>query len=111
MHQQVALSFCEKLVLNAVYKYIEASGNYPKASDVRDMVCNIYQIDWETQTILTFLKRISDKGYLKPTKVASNRLYIPGMKRNDYLHLELSDMATLYCRGDVALLKSTVAVL
>lgn len=109
--QQVELSFCEKLVLNSVYKYYEMNDSYPRASGVRGAIYMLYYIEWETQTILTFLKRIENKGYLLSERKGNIRYYKPAMPRMDYLHLELYDMATLYCCGNVDILKETIAVM
>ena len=43
---------------------------------------------WKSQTVLTMLKRLEEKGFVKSQKIGKEREYFPVVSEDDYLRIE-----------------------
>ena len=62
--------------------------NTPPISTNQIIACLDTGNTWKTQTVLTLLVRLIEKGFLKSEKRGKERIYAPLISREDYLHAE-----------------------
>ena len=57
--------------------------------------------DWKATSVLTFLSRLCDKGFLSCEKEGRQNLYTPCVTREDYLQRESRSFVERMCGGSV----------
>lgn len=57
--------------------------------------------DWKTTSVLTFLSRLCDKGFLSCTKEGRQNLYAPLISESDYRQRESVGFVRRLCGGSV----------
>ncbi len=57
--------------------------------------------DWKATSVLTFLSRLCDKGFLSCEKEGRQNLYTPCVAREDYLQRESRSFVERMCGGSV----------
>ena len=60
------------------------------------MIMDKLQADWKPTTILTFLSRLVNKGYLKCLKKGKENYYTPQVIEQDYLNFESKSFMERY---------------
>ena len=55
-------------------------------SQIKDRMKNL--VDWKTSSYLTYLKLMTDKGYIGFETISGNRCYYPKIKREDCVEFE-----------------------
>lgn len=95
------LSNCEKMVLSCIYNY----NGTPNVHDIESLLLKEYNKKYALQTLCTFLKRIESKGYSKAEKKGRYTYYMPTISYEDYLKIEIKNVASLYFYDDIDALK------
>lgn len=57
--------------------------------------------DWKATSVLTFLSRLCDKGFLSCEKEGRQNMYTPCVTREDYLQRESRSFVERMCGGSV----------
>ena len=57
--------------------------------------------DWKTTSVLTFLSRLCDKGFLSCTKEGRQNLYAPLISESDYRQRESVGFVRRLCGGSI----------
>ena len=57
--------------------------------------------DWKATSVLTFLSRLCDKGFLSCEKEGRQNLYTPRVAQEDYLQRESRSFVERMCGGSV----------
>lgn len=65
--------------------------------------------DWKATSVLTFLSRLCDKGFLKCTKEGRHNCYAPLIGRGEYLRRESVGFIERLCGGSVKNLVASLA--
>ena len=52
--------------------------------------------NWLIQSVVTFMSRLVDRGFLRTEKVGKERLYYPIVEREDYLRFETGNFIKQY---------------
>lgn len=65
--------------------------------------------DWKATSVLTFLSRLTDKGFLRCDKEGRQNYYTPLISRQDYLERESRSFLERLCGGSVKNLMAGLA--
>lgn len=63
---------------------------------------------WKAQTIITFMLRLVDRGFLRTEKNGKERTYFPLVSKEDYLEFETSSFMKHYHNNSVLDLVNTL---
>lgn len=74
--------------------------------DIEKVVCKDHAM--ASTTILTFLTRLTEKGFVKIEKLGNANIYSALVKRHDYLRSESSDFIKTICGGSMAAFASAL---
>lgn len=74
--------------------------------DIEEVVCKDHAM--ASTTILTFLTRLTEKGFVKIEKLGNANIYSALVKRHDYLRSESSDFIKTICGGSMAAFASAL---
>jgi len=77
---------------------------------VRDLAEAIYgnSADSKTAAVLKLLQRMMTKGFVECRRVQRPHVYIAAMSQQQYLQLQLQDLADQHCDGKLAPLATTL---
>lgn len=68
--------------------------------DIEEVVCKNH--DMAATTLLTFLSRLAEKGFIKIEKVGNANIYSALVDRHEYLSSESSDFIRKICGGSIS---------
>ena len=74
--------------------------------DIEEVVCKNH--DMATTTLLTFLSRLAEKGFIKIEKVGNANIYSTLVNRHDYLKSESGDFIRKICGGSMSAFASAL---
>ena len=74
--------------------------------DIEDVVCRNHAM--ATTTLLTFLTRLTEKGFVKVEKLGNANIYTALVNCHDYLRTESSDFIKKTCGGSMSAFASAL---
>ena len=63
---------------------------------------------WKIQTVVTLMKRLTERGFLRSEKQGKERLYYPTIEKDAYLSFETEHFMKLYHKKSVLNLVNTL---
>ena len=63
---------------------------------------------WKIQTVVSFMLRLVDKGFLRSEKLGKERTYFPLVKKEDYLKFETDNFMAQFHNNSMLNLVSTL---
>lgn len=74
--------------------------------DIEEVVCRNHAM--AVTTLLTFLSRLTEKGFVKVEKLGNSNIYSALVKRHDYLRIESNDFIKKTCGGSMSAFASAL---
>ena len=74
--------------------------------DIEEVVCRDHAM--AVTTLLTFLSRLTEKGFVKIEKLGNANIYSALVKRHDYLRSESNDFFKKTCGGSMSAFASAL---
>ena len=74
--------------------------------DIEEVVCRNHAM--AVTTLLTFLSRLTEKGFVKVEKLGNSNIYSALVKRHDYLRIESNDFIKKTCGGSISAFASAL---
>ena len=74
--------------------------------DIEDVLCKDHAM--AVTTLLTFLSRLAEKGFVKVEKLGNANIYSVLVKRHDYLRSESNDFIKKTCGGSMSAFASAL---
>lgn len=65
--------------------------------------------DWADSTLINFLYRLEEKGYIRREQEANHNLYTPLVRREDYAAARILELTKELCGGSLTELLDTLA--
>ncbi|MFN8706657.1 MAG: BlaI/MecI/CopY family transcriptional regulator [Planctomyces sp.] len=81
-----------------------------KSSAIRELAETIYgsSVDSKTAAVLKLLQRMMAKGFVKCCRESRPHVYTPAITEQQYLQLQLQELADQHCDGKLAPLATTL---
>ena len=91
---------CELLVMKGIW-----SKDYDMAlPEIVDTVNTMFDREWASQTVSTFLKRLVSRGFLKMTRKGRSFYYHEQISESDYASATIFDCCEFWCEGDASVM-------
>lgn len=74
--------------------------------DIEDVLCREHTM--ATTTLLTFLSRLAEKGFITIEKIGNVNIYSASVRRHDYLCSESSTLIRKICGGNMSAFASAL---
>lgn len=74
--------------------------------DIEDVLCKDHTM--AVTTLLTFLSRLAEKGFINIEKIGNTNIYSALVDRHDYLRSESSDFIRKICGGSMSAFASAL---
>lgn len=103
MHEE--LTACELIVMKVIWR----KGEEMSIQDIVADISQIYQKDWKTQTVSTFLSRIVKKGYLSMKRQGRYFFYSPLINEEEYGKKEIVKCVDFWGEGKIDALVAAFA--
>ncbi len=95
------LSESEEIVMQSIW---ESSAPVSLSEIIR--WCQAHGHPWKSQTVSTFLVRLSQKGYVGYEQPGRNRRYLPRISRENYLNNQMCSMLDFWGKPSIDALAS-----
>lgn len=59
------------------------------------------KISWKPQTVLTLLKRLTDRKFISSERIGKERYYRPLVEKSEYLEFESNDFVRKYFKNSI----------
>lgn len=77
-----------KRISDSEFEVMEVIWNLNQPVSSTDILSNLPDKNWKAPTVISFMKRLEEKGFLKSEKVGKERLYHALIAYDDYLKFE-----------------------
>lgn len=102
---QEELTGCELLVMKVIW----GSDEILSIQEIVSEINRVYQKNWKTQTVSTFLSRIVKKGYLDMQRKGRSFYYYPQITEDEYGKREIAKCVDFWSDGKIDSLVASFA--